>query len=249
MNLDLAQARADTPGVNHVAHLNNAGASLAPKPVRDALVGHLRLESEIGPYEAAERAQEALASVPLRAGDRVLISPMEYGSCYLSLLHLAKRHGVRLEVLPVDADGLVSVEELRGRPDERVKLIAMTHVPTHDSLVYPVALIGQVARQNEIPVLGRRPPVRHLGDELRGPHRTRCRHRLRASLGSGAHLAADPATGRGPACGDYPHPRSDGAGPRSGTMRHRRHHRARLGRGVGQGGAAAGRYQHVGTPG
>ena len=35
MNFDLAQARADTPGVNHVAHLNNAGASLAPKPVVD----------------------------------------------------------------------------------------------------------------------------------------------------------------------------------------------------------------------
>ena len=113
MKLDLMQARADTPGVNHVAHLNNAGASLTPKPVIDAMVGHLRLESEIGPYEAAEHAQEAierghaavgallncdsqevalfdsasrawttaLASVPLRAGDRVLISPMEYGSC------------------------------------------------------------------------------------------------------------------------------------------------------------------------
>lgn len=185
MNLDLARARADTPGVNHVAHLNNAGAGLAPKPVIDAMMDHLRLESEIGPYEAAEHAREAierghaavgallncdsqevalfdsasrawsiaLASVPLRAGDRVLISPMEYGSCYLSLLHLARRHGVRLEVLPVGADGLVSVEELQNRLDERVKLIAMTHVPTHDGLVYPVALIGQVARRNGIPFL------------------------------------------------------------------------------------------------
>lgn len=185
MNLDLARARADTPGVNHVAHLNNAGASLAPKPVIDAVVGHVRLESEVGPYEAAERAQQAierghgavgallncdsqevalfdsasrawamaLGSLPLRAGDRVLISPMEYGSCYLSLLHLAQRYGVRLQVLPVDADGLVSVEELRARLDERVKLIAMTHIPTHDGLVYPVAQIGQVARQHGIPFL------------------------------------------------------------------------------------------------
>ncbi|MDQ3789352.1 MAG: aminotransferase class V-fold PLP-dependent enzyme [Actinomycetota bacterium] len=185
MNFDLAQARADTPGVNHVAHLNNAGAGLPPKPVTDAVMGHLRLESVTGPYEAAERAQEAierahaavgallncdsqevalfdsasrawstaLASVPLRAGDRVLISPMEYGSCYLSVLHLAERHGVRLEVLPVDADGLVNLEELRSRLDERVKLIAMTHVPTHDGLVYPLALIGRVARQNGIPFL------------------------------------------------------------------------------------------------
>src|SRR5262249_33712799 len=60
MKLDLARARADTPGVNRIAHLNNAGASLAPKPVIDAVVGHVRLESEMGPYEAAERAQEAI---------------------------------------------------------------------------------------------------------------------------------------------------------------------------------------------
>jgi selenocysteine lyase/cysteine desulfurase len=185
MTFDLARARADTPGVNHIAHLNNAGASLPPRPVIDAVVGHVRLESEVGPYEAAERAgaaierghgavsallncdsQEialfesatrawgmALASVPLRAGDRVLISPMEYGSCYLSLLHLASRRGVRVEVLPVDSDGLVTVDVLRDTLDERVKLIAMTHVPTHDGLVYPVALIGQVARQNGIPFL------------------------------------------------------------------------------------------------
>ncbi|HEX6355421.1 aminotransferase class V-fold PLP-dependent enzyme [Actinophytocola sp.] len=185
MNLDLARARADTPGVDHVAHLNNAGASLAPKAVVDAVVDHVRLESEVGPYEAAERSHEAverghtavgallnchseevalfdsasrawgmaLASVPLRAGDRVLTSPMEYGSCYLSLLHLATRRGVRVEVLPVDANGLVTVEELRARLDDRVKLIVMTHVPTHDGLVYPVAMIGQVARQHGIPFL------------------------------------------------------------------------------------------------
>jgi cysteine desulfurase / selenocysteine lyase len=185
MTLDLARARADTPGVNHIAHLNNAGASLSPKPVIDAVVGHVRLESELGPYEAAERAQAAidrahaavgallncdsqevalfdsasrawgmaLASIPLRAGDRVLVSPMEYGSSYLSLIHLARRAGVRVEVLPVDSDGLVPVAELRDRLDERVKLIAMTHVPTHDGLVYPVASIGQVARENGIPFL------------------------------------------------------------------------------------------------
>jgi cysteine desulfurase / selenocysteine lyase len=185
MNLDLARARADTPGVGHIAHLNNAGASLPPRQVVEAVVGHVRLESEVGPYEAAERAQEAIerghsavgallncdsqevamfdnasrawgmamSSIPLRAGDRVLISPMEYGSSYLSLLHLAKRDGIRVEVLPVDADGLVSVEELRSRLDDRVKLIAMPHVPTHDGLIYPVARIGAVARAHGIPYL------------------------------------------------------------------------------------------------
>lgn len=185
MDINLSLARADTPGVKHVAHLNNAGASLPPKPVIDAVTDHLLLESELGPYEAAERAQAAvergrgavaelidchgdelamfesatrawgaaLSSIPLGAGDRVLISPMEYGSSYLAFLHLAHRTGSHVEVLPVDADGLVSAADLRDRVDERVKLIAMTHVPMHDGLIYPVASIGAVAREFEIPYL------------------------------------------------------------------------------------------------
>ena len=40
---DIARARADTPGCAHVVHLNNAGAALAPDPVLDAVIGHLRL--------------------------------------------------------------------------------------------------------------------------------------------------------------------------------------------------------------
>ncbi|MBT5774289.1 MAG: aminotransferase class V-fold PLP-dependent enzyme [Dehalococcoidia bacterium] len=53
--IDLDRVRADTPGVAHVAHLNNAGAALMPQPVLDAQLGHLQLEAEIGGYEAAAR--------------------------------------------------------------------------------------------------------------------------------------------------------------------------------------------------
>lgn len=56
-----ARLRRDTPGCERVAHLNNAGASLSPACVVDRMVTHLRLEEQIGGYEAAARVGAELA--------------------------------------------------------------------------------------------------------------------------------------------------------------------------------------------
>ncbi|MDQ2103113.1 aminotransferase class V-fold PLP-dependent enzyme [Azospirillum isscasi] len=63
MTIDVARARAETPGTRHVAHFNNAGAALPPQPVLDAVTGHLALEAAIGGYEAADRADDRLEGV------------------------------------------------------------------------------------------------------------------------------------------------------------------------------------------
>ncbi|WP_350349045.1 aminotransferase class V-fold PLP-dependent enzyme [Agromyces sp. G08B096] len=70
MAIDVALARVDTPGVRNVAHFNNAGSSLPPRQVTDAVIDHLRRESEIGGYEAAaeaspriERAYDEIAAL------------------------------------------------------------------------------------------------------------------------------------------------------------------------------------------
>jgi len=59
--------RTETPGCDRIVHLNNAGASLAPSPVREAVRAHLDLEDQIGGYEAADARAEAIA----RAADDV----------------------------------------------------------------------------------------------------------------------------------------------------------------------------------
>ena len=54
--------RADTPTCQTLVHFNNAGASLMPNAVFDAVTGHLTLERNIGGYEAARAATDDLAA-------------------------------------------------------------------------------------------------------------------------------------------------------------------------------------------
>jgi cysteine desulfurase / selenocysteine lyase len=179
---DILRTRQDTPGCDKVLHFNNAGASLMPKQVLDAVTRHLRLEAEIGGYEAAEFAHDsaehvydavsqllrcqrdeiaiienatrawdmAFYSLSFKLGDRILTSMAEYASNYISFLQIARRTGAVVEVIPNDENGQVSVDALQGLIDERVKLIAITHVPTNGGLVNPAIEIGKVARQAKI---------------------------------------------------------------------------------------------------
>lgn len=178
-SFDLARARQDTPGCEKVLHFNNAGASLTPRPVLEAAINYLRLEAEMGGYEAADFSREtvervydsigaligcdrnevavienatrawnmAFYSIPFKAGDRILTAKVEYASNYIALLQVARRTGAMIEIIPNDESGQVSVEALQNMLDERVKLIAITHVPTNGGLVNPAAEIGRVAQE------------------------------------------------------------------------------------------------------
>jgi cysteine desulfurase/selenocysteine lyase len=61
--IDVAAERAATPGSSKVAHLNNAGAALPSTATVEAMVDHLRFESERGGYEAADAVADRLATV------------------------------------------------------------------------------------------------------------------------------------------------------------------------------------------
>jgi selenocysteine lyase/cysteine desulfurase len=60
--IDVEAVRADTPACRDLIHFNNAGASLMPRPVAEALHRHLALEETVGGYEAESRAEAELTT-------------------------------------------------------------------------------------------------------------------------------------------------------------------------------------------
>jgi selenocysteine lyase/cysteine desulfurase len=60
--VDIDALRAQTTGCTGRIHLNNAGAGLLAQPTLDAMTAQLRREAEIGGYEAAAEAQDAIAA-------------------------------------------------------------------------------------------------------------------------------------------------------------------------------------------
>jgi cysteine desulfurase / selenocysteine lyase len=117
-----------------------------------ALIGCQR--DEIAIVENATRAWDmAFYSIPLRSGDRILTAMAEYASNYIAYLQVAARTGAVIEAIPNDETGQLSVDALRRMIDDRVKLIAITHVPTNGGLVNPAAAVGRVARAASIPYL------------------------------------------------------------------------------------------------
>jgi selenocysteine lyase/cysteine desulfurase len=52
--LNIEQLRHQTPGCQYKTHFNNAGASLLPQKVLDAIIAHVQLEAITGGYEAAD---------------------------------------------------------------------------------------------------------------------------------------------------------------------------------------------------
>lgn len=59
---EVARFRNETAGCKNVIHLNNAGAGLMPNEVTQAQLDHIKLEAEIGGYEAAALRADVISA-------------------------------------------------------------------------------------------------------------------------------------------------------------------------------------------
>ncbi|MFX1255701.1 MAG: aminotransferase class V-fold PLP-dependent enzyme [Promethearchaeota archaeon] len=179
---NIQKARLETPACQKIIHFNNAGASLMPEPVLNTLITHLKLEANLGGYEAAAREKDriesvydtiaslihskreeiaiienatrawdmAFYSIPFKRGDRILTAKTEYASNFIAYLQLSRKIGIKIDVIPNDKHGQVSIEALEKMIGDDVKLISVSHIPTNNGLVNPAADIGKIANDFNI---------------------------------------------------------------------------------------------------
>ena len=129
--IDLERVRADTPGVAHVAHLNNCGAALPPRQVHDAVVGYLEREAEIGGYETAaerrddwEHTYDALAR--LLNGDRDEIAVIENATRAWDMAFYAFPLGPGERVLTGRAEyasNWIALKQVADRTGARIEIV------------------------------------------------------------------------------------------------------------------------------
>jgi len=117
--------------------------------VAELINGHT---SEIAIVENATRAWDmAFYGMTFGEGDRILTCRTEYASNYIAFLQVARKTGAVIEAIPSDESGQIDVAALADMIDDRVKLIAITHVPTNGGLVNPASAVGQIAKSARIP--------------------------------------------------------------------------------------------------
>ena len=97
---------------------------------------------------------QALSAFDFERGNVIVTTKNDYISNQLAYLSLAKRQGVeirRAENMPTGEADPQSVKELLRDP--RVKLLAVTWVPTNSGLMQPVEELGEVAEAAGVPYL------------------------------------------------------------------------------------------------
>ncbi|KTC34646.1 class V aminotransferase [Pseudomonas sp. ABAC61] len=124
-----------------------------PERARQAAARLLNTSSEAIAFASSGSAAwgSAFSALPRwQPGDRILVGRHEWGG-NLACMAPALAAGARLEIIPCDSHGAVSVQALESMLDARVRLIALTWLPANGGLINPVAAIGRLARQWHIP--------------------------------------------------------------------------------------------------
>lgn len=106
-----------------------------------------------GTTEAVNLVAQSFASKFLSEGDEILVTRMEHHSNIVPWQLVCERYKANLKVVDIHPDGQIDMESYRSKLNEKVKLVAFTHVSNTLGTVNDVKELTRLAHKHDIPVL------------------------------------------------------------------------------------------------
>jgi len=106
-----------------------------------------------GTTESINLVASSFAKKFLKSGDEVLITAMEHHSNIVPWQMACEEKNARLTVIPIDENGELMMDAFDKVLNEKVKIVAVTHISNSLGTVNPVKKIVTAAHKLNIPVL------------------------------------------------------------------------------------------------
>lgn len=149
----------ENANIHRAVHKLSQDATARYEAGREAVARFLNVDPEVGcvvftsgTTAAFNLLATCFSARYLQKGDRVLISEAEHHSNIVPWQLACERVGAELEVVPVEADGTLSVQAVEKRLDARVKLVSIAQISNVLGIVNPVREIIAAAHAKGIPV-------------------------------------------------------------------------------------------------
>ena len=149
----------ENANIHRAVHKLSQEATLRYEQGRSAVMKYLNVDPQTGCViftSGATAAFNLLASCfsrrYLRPGDKVLISEAEHHSNLVPWQLACDQVGAQLAVLPVEADGTISLQAFERMLDDRVKLVSIAQVSNVLGIINPVRDLIEIAHAKGIPV-------------------------------------------------------------------------------------------------
>jgi cysteine desulfurase/selenocysteine lyase len=99
-----------------------------------------------GTTESINLVAHGLAEVLLQKDDEIVLTHLEHHSNILPWQEAARRSGARLRVIPVEADGTISLEKVSACITTRTRVLAFAHVSNTLGTILPLAALVGIAK-------------------------------------------------------------------------------------------------------
>lgn len=140
--------------VHRGVHTLGTKATTAYEGARDKVRRFINADStkEIiftrGTTTAINTVASSYARANLKAGDEIVITPMEHHSNIIPWQQVAKATGASLKYIPLQEDGTIRLEDVRKTVTKQTKIVAIAHVSNVLGTINPIKEIAAIAHEH-----------------------------------------------------------------------------------------------------